>query len=192
MSTTPAGVRPRSIGHVGLIAHDLERSVGFYESVLGMQVSDRMQFPPGHRFRDGVWLRCNAEHHVISIFDLRQPETPGPSVARAGQAGVHHIAFEMSSVEDLRRLARHAQANDIEIEGMRTGGPGVQLRLYIWDPDDNIVELFWAMDKVGWDGRTRPFPPVTPIELESFDVDAWLAMKGSEFTTEPMAGALAR
>ena len=74
--------------------------------------------------------------------------------------GFHHVAFEMESFEDLRRIARYARDNDIPIAGMRTGGPGVQLRVYIWDPDDHMVELFWGLDQIGWDGSTRPYPPL--------------------------------
>jgi catechol 2,3-dioxygenase len=173
-------IRPRSIGHIGLIARDLERFVSFYERVLGLQVSDRMPYPEDSPFYEGVWLRCNSEHHVISVFGLREPSN-GPSAARAGRHGLHHLAFEMASFEDLKRAARYVRENGIPLQGMRTGGPGVQLRLYLWDPEDNIVELYWAMDQVGWDGRTRPYPPVTDIDLETIDVDAWLEMKGPEF-----------
>ena len=73
--------------------------------------------------------------------------------------GFHHVAFEMESFEALRRIARYARDNDIPIAGMRTGGPGVQLRVYIWDPDDHMVELFWGLDQIGWDGAHAPLPP---------------------------------
>jgi catechol-2,3-dioxygenase len=64
---------------------------------------------------------------------------------------------------------------------MRTGAPGCQLRLYFWDLEDNMIELYWAMDHVGWDGRTREYPPTETIDLESFDVEAWLTWNGPEF-----------
>jgi catechol 2,3-dioxygenase len=186
------GIRPRAIGHVGLIARDLERFVSFYEQVLGLRVSDRMPFPDESPFYEGVWLRCNSDHHVLSVFGLRTPCGDGvglPSAARAGRPGLHHLGFEMASFEDLKRAACYVRSNEIPLQGMRTGGPGVQLRLYFWDPEDNIVELYWAMDQVGWDGSTRPFPPVTNIDIESIDVDAWLDMKGPEFKpgAEPVA-----
>jgi catechol-2,3-dioxygenase len=181
-------VRPRGIGHVGLIARDLEAFVSFYERVLGLQVSDRMPYPEDSPFYEGVWMRCNSDHHVISVFGLREP-SDGPSTARATRHGLHHIAFEMASFDDLKRAARYVREQEIPLQGMRTGGPGVQLRLYFWDPEDNIVELYWAMDKVGWDGRTRPYPPLTDVDIETLDVDAWLEMKGPEF--KPGAGRVA-
>ena len=136
-------------------------------------------------------MRCNANHHVLSIFGLREPYD-GPSCARAARPGLHHLGFEVASFDDLQRAARFVREHGIPIQGMRTGGPGVQLRLYFWDPEDNIVELYWAMDKVGWDGLVRPYPPVTSVDLESFDVEAWLRVKGAEFEPprrpQPLAG----
>lgn len=174
--------RPRRIGHIGLVARDLEGMVDFYCTVLGLQVVDRMPFPESSPLRDGVWLRLDSDHHVISMFDLRAPgEPPTGEPHQVRDSGLHHIAFEMASFEDLRRAARAVREREIPVQGMRTGGPGCQLRLYFWDPEDNIVELYWALDQIGWDGRSRPFPPVETIDLESLDVDGWLESKGPEF-----------
>jgi catechol 2,3-dioxygenase len=175
-------VRPRGIGHVGLMARDLEGFVEFYERVLGFRVSDRMPFGEEFPWYEGVWMRCGSAHHVISVFGLRESETPDPpAAARVGRPGMHHLAFEMESIADLQRAARYVREHDIPLQGMRTGGPGVQLRLYFWDPEDNMIELYWGLDTVGWDGQTRPFPPVTNLDLETVDVEAWLAAKGPEF-----------
>ena len=174
-------VRPRRIGHIGLVSTDLERLVAWYEDVLGFQVSDRMPYPEDAPFYEGVWMRCNSDHHVVSLFGLRVvPERPHDPRALS-VPGFHHVAFEMESFEALRRIARYARDNDIPIAGMRTGGPGVQLRVYIWDPDDHMVELFWGLDQIGWDGATRPYPPLETIDLETMDIDEWLAWKGPEF-----------
>jgi catechol 2,3-dioxygenase-like lactoylglutathione lyase family enzyme len=173
-------VRPRRISHVGLVARDLARMVGFYEDTLGMLVSDRMSFPEDSPFDEGVWMRIDSDHHVISMFGLRDGgESNGDG--RRPHPGMHHVAFEMESFEDLRRIGRHVRKSGIPVQGMRTGGPGCQLRVYFWDPEDNLIELCWALDQIGWDGATRPFPPVETIDLEDFDVDAWLEWKGPAF-----------
>lgn len=174
-------VRPARLGHIGLMARDLEALVAFYEETLCLQVSDRMPYPEDSPWYEGVWMRCNTDHHVLSIFGLREPDE-GPSTARGARAGLHHLAFELSSVDDLKRAACFARENEIPLQGMRTGGPGVQLRLYLWDPEDNIVELYWGLDQIGWNGESRPYPPVENVDLESMDIDAWLELKGAEFT----------
>ena len=179
-------IRPIRLGHVGLISRDLDAIVAFYENVLGLKVSDRMPFPEDTPWYEGVWMRCNTDHHVLSIFGLRQPDE-GPSAVRDGRAGLHHLAFEMASFEDLRRAACYAREHEIPVQGMRTGGQGVQLRLYLWDPEDNIVELYWGLDQIGWSGESRPYPPVVSIYLESVDIDAWLDQKGNNSTDRTQA-----
>jgi catechol 2,3-dioxygenase-like lactoylglutathione lyase family enzyme len=171
-------IRPVRMGHIGLVARDLARMVDFYESAFGMQVSDRMPYPDDSPFYEGVWLRINADHHVISMFGLR--DTPAAN-GRQPRPGVHHIGFEVATFEDLRKAVHYARAHDIELQGIRSGGPGCQLRVYVWDPEDNMIELYYAMDQIGWDGAARPYPRVEPIDVETFDIDAWLEWKGPEF-----------
>jgi catechol-2,3-dioxygenase len=176
LAARPAlGVRPVRMGHLGLIVRDLDRMVSWYETVLGLRISDRMPYGEDTPYHEGVWMRCGTDHHVFSIFGLRDP-------AAGGSGGpLHHIAFEMPSFEDLRRAARLAREQGRRIHGMRNGGPGCQLRLYLLDPEDNVIELYWGLDQVGWDGAARPYPPIEDVDLEEIDVDAWLAWKGSEF-----------
>ena len=177
------GIRPRRLQHIGLVANDLEGLVEFYCETLGLLVSDRMPYPEDSPLSEAVFLRCNTEHHVISLFGLRNP--PGlPEDGRAPRPGVHHVAFELESFEALRAAARYIREHDLPLQGMRTGGPGCQLRLYFWDPEDNMIELYWGLDQIGWDGRTRPYPPFETIDIETFDVEAWLRWKGLAFSTE--------
>lgn len=166
------GIRPLRLGHVGLAVRDLERMVDFYRTVLGLEVSDRMAYPEVAPIEEGVWLRCGADHHVLALFQLRDPGAG----ERAG-AGLHHLAFELGGFEELRRAARHVRARHGPLTAARQGGPGCQLRIYFPDPEGNLVELYWGLDQVGWDGRSRPYPPIEEIDLEAFDLDAFLAWK---------------
>jgi catechol 2,3-dioxygenase-like lactoylglutathione lyase family enzyme len=151
----------------------VEASVGFYTGLLGLRVSDRMSYPPDSLLREGVWLRCGADHHCLALFSLRRPAEPaqGPAV------GLHHLAFEVGSFDDLFAGYRTLRARALPVEA-RIGGPGWQVRVYFHDPDGNQVELYWDMDRIGWDGRSRPFVPVQVIDLESFDLEAYTAFKG--------------
>jgi catechol 2,3-dioxygenase len=55
----------------------------------------------------------------------------------------------------------------------RIGGPGNQPRFYTRDPDGNLLEFYWGIDQIGWDGVPRPYPPITEIDLEKFDFQAF-------------------
>jgi catechol 2,3-dioxygenase-like lactoylglutathione lyase family enzyme len=164
----------RRIGHIGLIARDLDRMVDFYCDVLGFKLSDRHSFPATSAYREGAWLRCDTDHHAMSMFDLRTP--PDEPSTRA-TTGLHHFAFEMPCFEALQHAARLVRELGLPLQGQRTGGPGNQLRLYFWDPEDNIIELYWEIDQVGSDGHVREYPPIVDIDLETFDAVAWLESK---------------
>ena len=174
-------VRPLRCGHVGLATRDLERTVEFYERILGMAVSDRMAFPEDSPFREGVWMRINTDHHALSVFGLRDTSSSDERSAVGGVGpGVHHFGFEVARFEDLLQILEDARSHDVPVYSTRSGGPGNQLRVYLRDPDNNIVELYFAMDQIGWDGVARPFPPVTETDLETFDIESWLEWKGQQ------------
>jgi catechol-2,3-dioxygenase len=148
--------------------------VDFYRTVLGMEVSDRMAYPEGGALAEGAWLRCSGDHHVLALFRYaRPPATDAPD----GAPGLHHVAFELGSFEELRRAARFVREVHGPLQAVRQGGPGCQLRIYFRDPEGNLVELYWMLDQIGWDGRSRPYPPIEEIDLETFDVEAFLAWK---------------
>jgi catechol-2,3-dioxygenase len=52
------------------------------------------------------------------------------------------------------------------------------VRIYFHDPDGNRLELYWDMDVIGWERRSRPYVPIEVIDLDSFDLDSYLALKG--------------
>jgi catechol 2,3-dioxygenase-like lactoylglutathione lyase family enzyme len=171
---TVMGVRPLRLGHLGIAVRDMDRMVEFYRTVLDMQVSDRMTYPEGAALAEGVWLRCNADHHALALF---APRTAAVSEAPPGPYGLHHLAFELGSFEELRRAVRFVTERQGPPRAVRQGGPGCQLRVYFPDPEGNLVELYWALDQVGWDGRSRPYPPIEDVDMETFDVDAFVAWK---------------
>jgi catechol 2,3-dioxygenase-like lactoylglutathione lyase family enzyme len=157
--------------------------VEFYCRVLGFQVSDRMSYPDDYPMREVVFIRCNSEHHVLSMFGLRNP-SPLEGTTHVDRLGLHHLAFELGSFEDLRAAVRYLRAENISVRSVRHGGPGSQMRVYFWDPEYNVIELFWALDQIGWDGHPRRWVEMEEIDIETFDVEAWLDWKGPEFSPE--------
>lgn len=171
---TGAALRPARLGHVALAVRDLARAERFYCDVLGLEVSDRLTYPEGAPISAGVWLRCGPDHHCVALF---APAATGDA-ADGGPHGLHHLAFEVARYEDVLRAHRELTALGMWHEA-RIGGPGWQVRVYVRDPDAHLVELYWDMDVVGWDGRARPYAPIEVIDLDAFDVDAYLARKAA-------------
>jgi catechol 2,3-dioxygenase len=162
------------VEHLALSVRDLEASVEFYTGLLDLRVSDRMPYPPDSPVAEGVWLGCGDDHHCLVLFGLREP---GPRPEERG-LGLHHFAFEVGSFADLLAADRTLRERGLDREA-RIGGPGWQVRVYFRDPDGNEVELYWDMDRIGWEGRSRPYVPVEVVDLETFDLGRYVAFKAA-------------
>jgi len=147
-TVTPKGLpfRVAKLGHVVLKVQDLERSVEFYTQILGFQVSD--VYPetmvPGRM----VFLRCNPDHHCLALVGGAK----GPN----SFAELHHLAFEVASLDELYRARKHLRDHGVQIsfEGRRRAG--CQVAVEFRDPDNHLVELYWDVEQVGSTGAVRP------------------------------------
>ena len=138
--------RCNKIGHVALYVQDPERSAKFYTEVMGFEVSDAYasdMLPGG-----AVFLRCSADHHGVALFKLPADQPP--------HGAFHHMAFEVSSLDEVLRAREHLRRHDVPIhfEGRRRAG--CQLAVEFKDPDGHNLEIYWNIDQVGTDRRVRP------------------------------------
>jgi catechol 2,3-dioxygenase len=147
------GVR---IGHVHLKVANIERALQFYCGVLGFELMQR--FGTGAAF-----ISAGGYHHHIG---LNTWESQGGSPPPPGTTGLYHLAI---LYPERRRLAdalqRLIQAG-ISLDG--AADHGVSEALYLRDPDDNGVELYWDRPREDW-----PFTPdgelamyTRPLDLE--------------------------
>lgn len=143
---TPPPFSLNKIGHVVLMVSDLRRSVAFYTGVLGFKVSDIYgeDMMPGGM----VFMRCNPDHHGVALVG----GAPQPSARRE----LHHLAFEVSTLDEVFRARRHLRERGATIlfEGRRRAG--VQIAVEFLDPDGHNLEIYWGLDQIGTDGESRP------------------------------------
>lgn len=128
----------RKIGHVVLYVADLERSVDFYTRVLGFRVSD--VYPDTMMDGGMVFMRCNADHHGVALVGAGEPQT--------GRAGMHHMAFEVATVDEVLKARAWLEENGVGIlfEGRRRAG--AQVAVEFRDPDGHWLEIYWGLDRV--------------------------------------------
>ena len=145
---TPMGLpfQINKLGHVVIRVSDLQRSVDFYTQVLGFKVSDA--YPEDMVPGGMVFLRCNADHHCLALI--------GAGEGAARDIDLHHIAFEVPTLDDVFRAREHLRRHNapIDFEGRRRAG--CQLAVEFRDPDGHRLEIYWGVDQIGSDGRSRP------------------------------------
>ena len=73
-------------------------------------------------------------------------DAPGPDHSIIGQA---HMAWQMETFEDLQEL--HARLKDNDVRIVRIGDHGVSLGVYLLDPDDNEIEVYYELPKDQWE-----------------------------------------
>jgi catechol 2,3-dioxygenase len=145
-------IDPRvQIGHVHLNVADLDRSLAFYEGLLGFEVQSRVDW--------GVFVSAGGYHHHIA---LNIHATAGAGPPPAGTTGLHHFAIRYPTRETLVAAVRALV--DAGVPVWQAGDHGYALAVYFRDPDGNGVELCWD----------RPVAEIVPA-AGSLDVDALLA-----------------
>jgi catechol 2,3-dioxygenase len=127
-----------TLHHFGLKTSNLDAMVDWYGKVLGMKPIHRTSASARHgdsRWRI-AWVTNDEANHRISIMAL-------PRLAddeqRSRHKGVHHIAFEYTTLDDL--LATYARLKLLAIEPVCAADHGATTSFYYEDPDHNSIEL---------------------------------------------------
>lgn len=156
-------IDPRTdIGHVHLKVSDLERSLAFYCGVLGFQLQQK--------WRDqAAFISAGGYHHHIG---LNTWESKGGSPPPAGTTGLFHLAIRYPDRTALADALRRVTDAGIPLTG--ASDHGVSIALYLRDPDDNGVELYYDRPEAEWprdaDGGIAMFSE--PIDVEALLVEA--------------------
>lgn len=132
-STAPITIA--GLDHVVLRVADVERSIAFYERVLGCPVERRIDELGLVQLRAGTTL--------IDLVDVASPlGRAGGGEPDADSRNMDHFALALTEFdEDLIR--HHLEACGVESgdTGRRYGAQGYGPSIYIRDPDGNTVEL---------------------------------------------------
>lgn len=147
-SDKPIGKSVR-IGHVHLKVADLERALEFYCGVLGFEIMVRFG-------RDAAFVSAGGYHHHIG---LNTWESHGGSPPPPGTTGLYHLAILYPTRAELADALTRLTKAGIALDG--ASDHGVSEAVYLRDPDQNGVELYWDRPHEQWprspDGRVTMF-----------------------------------
>ena len=133
--TVPANTR---IGHVHLKVADLDRALSFYKDLLGFEIMDRFG-------TQAVFISAGGYHHHIGL-NTWYSKNASPAPVRS--AGLFHTAILYPTRKDLAVVFKRLLDAKYSFTGF--ADHGVSEALYLNDPDENGVELYWDKPREQW------------------------------------------
>jgi catechol 2,3-dioxygenase len=126
------------IGHVHLKVADIDRALAFYNGVLGFEITQWYG-------KSAVFLSAGGYHHHIGLntWQSRNGSPPAP-----GTTGLFHVAILYPTRAALADALRRLIAAGIPLDG--ASDHGVSEALYLRDPDENGIELYWDRPQSEW------------------------------------------
>jgi len=147
------------LNHAVLYVRDVERTREFYESVLGFKT---LLWMPGQ----AAFFQApgSTNDHDLGTFQIGSGA--GPSEAGKATVGLYHLAWEVDTLAELRRIAGLLQAR-----GALVGASDhvTTKALYAHDPDGIEFEVSWLLpaDLITDEIRTEAKKARTkPLDLE--------------------------
>ena len=136
---------------------DLDRALAFYQGVLGFELTQRLG-------NQAAFLSAGGYHHHLG---LNTWESEGGSPPPPRSTGLYHVAILYPTRSLLADALRRLLAAGVQLDG--ASDHGVSEALYLRDPDDNGVELYWDRPRDQWplaaDGSLAMF--TRPLDLKA-------------------------
>ena len=151
--TIPSQTR---IGHVHLKVADLNRALKFYCDLLGFELTTTYG-------KDAAFVSAGGYHHHIG---LNTWYSKGGAPAPVSSTGLFHTAILYPTRKDLAAILKRLLEANYPITG--ASDHGVSEALYLSDPDQNGVELYWDRPQEEWpkheDGSLQMY--TRPLDLQ--------------------------
>jgi len=127
-----------SIGHVHLKVSDIDRALAFYHELLGFDITTRYG-------TQAVFLSAGGYHHHIGLNTWHSKNAPPAPV---NGVGLYHTAILYPTRKDLASILNRLLQAAYPLTG--ASDHGVSEAIYLNDPDNNGVELYWDRPKELW------------------------------------------
>jgi catechol 2,3-dioxygenase len=133
----PIDARAR-IGHVHLKVSDIDRALEFWCGVLGFELMERLA-------DEAAFISAGGYHHHIG---LNTWQSRGGSPPPPGTTGLFHVAILYPTRRALAEALSRLRDAGIALDG--ASDHGVSEALYLRDPDQNGIELYWDRPEAEW------------------------------------------
>src|SRR5262245_39906514 len=137
------------MGVVELSVSDLDRSLDYWQRVVGLRLLGR-----GHG-------RASLGSDVEL---MRFVEEPGARPAD-GHTGLYHVALRVPDRPSLARWLAHAAHDRVELEGL--SDHAVSEAIYLRDPDRHGIEIYADRPREMWEGKVFELMTTVPLDVDS-------------------------
>lgn len=125
------------IGHVHLKTANLERIRKFYVDILGFDIMAQMP--------TALFLSSGGYHHHLAFNTW---ESEGGQPPPFGTTGLYHVAIRYPTRASLGDALHRLNTASWSLEGVNDHG--THEALYLRDPDNNGLELYWDRPQEEW------------------------------------------
>jgi catechol 2,3-dioxygenase-like lactoylglutathione lyase family enzyme len=152
------------LGHFGFNVDDTEACCRFYSELLGLRITDTLDLKnalPDPSVLDGLtqtkayFLNHGTDHHSFALF-------PKPAIERTGRKPVrddmlvNQISWQVGSLQQVRDALDWLKAQGNPIHRIGRDMPGSNWHSYPYDAEGHINELYYGMEQIGWNLRSKP------------------------------------
>ncbi|MFD0439975.1 VOC family protein [Streptomyces chartreusis] len=165
----------QALGPVGVFSRVLDQALEFYTDGLGFTVTEEVSV---HGL-PVYFMRVGHEHHSLVLAPIELRERLGWPDRTTNM----YLGVQVGSYRQLRAAITHLL--DQGYERVRVPAEmhtGIDYAAHFADPSGHRIQIYYAMEHVGWDGRPRP------AELRAKMEEPWPESIESDLVGEPFMG----
>ena len=182
----------RRLGHFGINVASVERSLDFYQRLLGLEVSDHLDFGP--RIPEalkaqvgpsvGCFMRHGTDHHSFVLFPQAALHASNPHYGAHPRLNVNQLTWQVGSLREVVQGLPWFESRGSKVLRSGRDTPGSNWHIYPVDPEGHINELYYGIEQIGWSGHSKPMalhgirymqPPQLPHRSEYAEVNQAIA-----------------
>src|SRR5260221_6410468 len=158
----PRPFKIRRLGHFGLDLEHIADVLLFYVDDLGFLVADALDlsaFKTLSALIQGVpdpkiyFTSHGSDHHALLLNHRLISQRMGFT---GGEITLNQLTWQVGSLREVVEGHDHLKAEGVEVVRIGRDMPGGNWHVYFRDPDGHQNELYYGIEQIGWQRRTRP------------------------------------
>jgi catechol 2,3-dioxygenase len=148
-----------TVGAVHLTVADLQRSLAYYRTQIGLQVLDNGGSEASLGTGRAHAAKGGGSGELLHLVEERGAQPAG------GYTGLYHFALLVPQRVQLAAWIAHAARERVGMTGM--SDHFVSEALYLRDPDGHGIEIYWDRPRAVWEGQVMERMTTLPLDVDS-------------------------